>query len=386
MPKKKHYPYPVYVWPVFFLILAGIADTLYLAISHYRNYTDIDYSSFCAISQAINCDTVSQSPWSILLEIPLALWGLAGYLLFFTLTVPALRNTQERRYIWDLLFVIAFIFSLADIYFGYVSAQKIHAYCIMCLLTYAVSFSLLFCTWIIRRRFNKHSLFFGLKNSLRTISKNKPLLSVLVALFLLFISLHFVLPKYWIFTYPVPSKDVSSGITPEGNPWLGAKKPILTIEEFTDYQCFQCSKMHLMLRLLVNRHPKKLRLVHHHYPMDSEFNYILVKKPFHEGSGKLAMLAIASEKQGKFWQANDGLYSIARHNIKKFTIQKFAKKLSMDPVHLKKDMYSQDTLKILEKDIRKGLKNKIIGTPSFIVDGKMYAGRLPAGILERLSQ
>jgi len=99
------------------------------------------------------------------------------------------------------------------------------------------------------------------------------------------------LPRYWIFTYPVPSENVSSGITPEGNPWLGAKNPILTIEEFTDYQCFQCSKMHLMLRLLVNRHPRKLRLVHHHYPMDSEFNYILVKKPFHEGSGKLAMLA-----------------------------------------------------------------------------------------------
>jgi len=58
----------------------------------------------------------------------------------------------------------------------------------------------------------------------------------------------------------------------------------------------------------------------------------------------------------------------------------------MDPVRLKKDMYSQETLKILEKDIRKGLKNRIIGTPSFIVDGKVYAGHLPTEILERLSQ
>ena len=384
--KNKRLSYQTYSTSILLITLVGIFASAYLTLSHYRNYTDIDYSSFCAISQAINCDTVSQSPWSILLGIPLALWGLFAYLLFFILITLAWKNTPERRYIWDMLFVIAFLYSLADLYFGYVSAQKIHAYCIMCLLTYAVSFSLLFSTWIIRRRFNHHSLFFGLKKSLRTIREKKHSLSALVALVLLFASLHFVLPRYWIFTYPVPSENVSSGITPQGNPWLGAKKPTLTIEEFTDYQCFQCSKMHLMLRLLVNRHPQKLRLVHHHYPMDSQFNYVLVKHPFHEGSGKLAMLAIASEKQGKFWQANDGLYSIARHNIQQFTIQKFAKKLGMDPDRLKNDMYSKETLKILEKDIRKGLKNKILGTPSFIVDGKVYAGHLPAEILERLSK
>jgi len=383
---KNRFSYRIYIYPVLLLALAGVIVSAYLALSHYRNYTDIDYSSFCAISKAINCDTVSQSPWSILFGIPVALWGIGAYLLFFIFTVPALQEDKKRKYLWDLLFILALGYSLGDIYFGYVSTKKIHAYCIMCLLTYGISFSLVFCTWIIRKRFNDHSLFFGLKMSFSTLFDCKPVLISLGVLIILFGNLYFMLPKYWIFSYPVPAKEVSSGITEEGNPWLGAEQPTLTIEEFTDYQCFQCGKVHLMLRLLVNHHPNKLRIIHHHYPMDSAFNYVLVKKPFHEGSGKLAMLAIAAEKQEKFWQANDGLYSIARQEIEEFTIQKFARKLGLDDKKLKKDMYSRETIKLLERDIRKGLKNRIIGTPSFLINGKMYSGNIPPEILEILTR
>jgi len=58
-------PFSVYFWTVTFLAMAGLAVSVYLTVSHYRVYTDISYSSFCAISKAINCDTVSQSSYSI---------------------------------------------------------------------------------------------------------------------------------------------------------------------------------------------------------------------------------------------------------------------------------------------------------------------------------
>jgi len=58
-------PFSVYFWTVAILAMAGLANSIYLAVSHYRVYTDIFYSSFCAISKAINCDTVSQSIYSM---------------------------------------------------------------------------------------------------------------------------------------------------------------------------------------------------------------------------------------------------------------------------------------------------------------------------------
>ena len=173
-------------------------------------------------------------------------------------------------------------------------------------------------------------------------------------------------------------------MTEEGHPWIGAEQPVLTIKEFTDYQCFQCSKMHFFLRRLVHEYPDKVRLVHYHYPMDEKFNPVLVKKPFHTGSGMLALLAVASAKQDKFWQANDSLYALVRNGITKFNINKFANKLGADAEKLKQDMYSQAALKQVESDIRTGLKNKIVGTPSFIVDGKVYSGHLPPEVFDKI--
>ena len=63
--KNKPLPFVVYWLTVLMLTGAGLAAAIYLSVSHYRVYTDVDYKSFCAISRAINCDTVSQSPYSI---------------------------------------------------------------------------------------------------------------------------------------------------------------------------------------------------------------------------------------------------------------------------------------------------------------------------------
>lgn len=68
-------PFSFYGLPVILLSLFGLVDSAYLAVSHYRNYMDIGYASFCAISRAINCDTVSQSPYAIFLGVPVASWG-----------------------------------------------------------------------------------------------------------------------------------------------------------------------------------------------------------------------------------------------------------------------------------------------------------------------
>lgn len=157
--KSKKLPYHYYYSPIILLSCTGLVASVYLAISHYKNYTDISYSSFCAISQSINCDTVSQSAFSFMLGIPVAFWGILAYALFLLLSIAASGSGGKNGFIWDLLLAIALIFCIFDIYFAYLAIFKIKAYCIVCLLTYVVSFGLLFLTFIIRRRFNEFSFF-----------------------------------------------------------------------------------------------------------------------------------------------------------------------------------------------------------------------------------
>ena len=96
-------PYPAYCCTVLALVLCGLVVSGYLAYSHYLNYTDIGYQSFCAISNAINCDTVSQSAYSVFVGMPVPVWGIVGYTFLFLLVILAWRRKASEARLWALI-------------------------------------------------------------------------------------------------------------------------------------------------------------------------------------------------------------------------------------------------------------------------------------------
>ena len=155
-------PFPVYFWTVAFLAFSGLADSVYLYISHYRVYTDIAYESFCAISRSINCDTVSQSPYSIFIGIPVPVWGIIGYSFFILFLTFAWHMEAQKQRIWPILFIISLAFSIYSVILAYISTFYIHSYCMMCIVSFGINFLLLYYTWIIRKRFGKSGIIKGL--------------------------------------------------------------------------------------------------------------------------------------------------------------------------------------------------------------------------------
>ena len=374
-------PFPIYFWTIFILAIAGLSDSIYLSISHYRVYTDIGYRSFCAISKAINCDTVSQSPYSIFIGLPVPIWGIIGHT-FFLLFLPfAKSKAAAQKRIWSILFLVAFVFSIYSLILAFISTFLIHSYCMMCIVSYAISFLLLFYTWIIRRRFESEDIINGLKRDIHFLidkkTKSLPLLGVFV---IGFICVKILFPSYWHLKAPQLSSQISTGITENGHPWIGAENPVLTIIEFADYQCFQCKKMHFFIRRLIDEHSDKFRLVHRHFPMDHNFNPI-VKEPFHIGSGNMALLAIYAESKGKFWQMNDMLYKII-HTEKTIDIRKLAKAVALNPEELGHSVNNQFVREKLQRDIISGLKLRISGTPAYVIDKAVYQGQIPPEIIK----
>ena len=253
----------------------------------------------------------------------------------------------------------------------------------MCILTYAVNFLLVFLSWLVFRRFENETLFDGLKNDIRKYSNNmKFTSSFVIACVIIFIGVPMVFPAYWNMGINTSFRDVPTGITEDGHPWIGSEDPQVTIIEYSDYQCFQCKKMHLFLRQLIVEYPESIRLVHLHFPMDHAFNPI-VKEPFHVGSGKLALLAIFSEIRGKFWEMNDTLFNLGNvtDTIKIGEISDLtglnAKELaaSIDNAYIKK------RLKI---DIWDGIRRGVTGTPSYIINGQLYLGELPSHVFSKI--
>ncbi len=377
----KPFPIFVYVGFVIGLVVSGILVSAYLSFSHYKVYTDIGYSSFCAISKAINCDTVSQSPYAIFFNIPVPIWGIVGYS-FLLLTLAFSFNLKTHTMArFPTLISIGLLFSSISIVLGIISGVKIKSYCILCLVSYGINFSLLYMTWIIKQRFEKRrwailfkeDLDFWTSNKLKALTHYSPLILCTILLIIF-------MPSYWNMTQTTIDKTaLNTGFLEDGSPWIGAENPELTIIEYADYMCFQCRKMHFYLRDLIMKNPGKIRLVHKHFPMDQDVNPI-VKKAIHPGSGILSSIAIFAAEENKFWELNDYLYQY-NMGYKAIYLRKIAKETGLDLEKLRKNIHSSAVRKKLHRDIISGLKHQMSGTPSYIIENKVYTGQIPSEVL-----
>ncbi|UCH22572.1 MAG: thioredoxin domain-containing protein [Deltaproteobacteria bacterium] len=381
--QTKTLPFFAYFWTVVILALAGLIDSIYLSISHYRVYTDISYQSFCAISRAINCDTVSQSPHSVLWGMPVPVWGIMGYFLFLLLLLFAKNNEAAHVRIWPLLFLLSLVFSVYSIILAVISTVSIRSLCIMCIVSYGVNFLLLYYTWMIRNRFRGDRIFKGLRNDLHFLRQRRMFsATVFVPFFTAVLITVIFFPVYWSFDPPHLAANIPFGVTPDGHPWVGAQNPEFIITEFTDYQCFQCNKMHFYLRQLLVNHPGKIRIVHRHFPMDHTVNP-MVKKPIHIGSGAMAMLAIYAGTKDKFWPMSDLLFSIAR-KMHQIDAKFLADKTGLDAKKLSRALYDPAIRSKLNKDIVDVLKLGVRGTPTFVVNGNTYHGQIPPEVVAKV--
>lgn len=374
----------IYFLVLLILIIAGISISGYLSYSHYKIFTDIEYTSFCAISKSINCETVSQSKHAVLLGIPVAVWGLFGYLLLIPVLIYSIdyKNNQFKRI--SLFVLLAFFYSTIGVVLSIISSVLIQAYCLMCIGSWTVNLALLYISWLIHRRYETDGFFFLLALYLKNWKKNQvKVISCALLMGTLLIGLLIFYPKYWDYQHSEIIDNISTGITNQGYPWIGADDPVLTISVFTDYRCFQCKKTHFYLKNLVKQYPTKLRVIHRHFPMDHKFNP-MVNEPLHPGSGILALVAITAIDLNKYWQANDYLYNyeVKKNNL--IWLRQIAKDLEIELSQLVQGVNSKNNRAKLRFDILFGIKSGFSGTPSFIINDQVYMGHIPKEIIQLL--
>ena len=111
-------------WLLIVLAVAGIVVSSLALREHYRTDT-----SPCKINERWDCGTVNHSPYAMLFGIPVAVIGMAGYLLIAVLAA-------RKAYAWMLPFVIgAFTFAvhLAD-----VESMVLGVWCIYCVISLGI--------------------------------------------------------------------------------------------------------------------------------------------------------------------------------------------------------------------------------------------------------
>lgn len=105
--------------------VAGMVVSSVSLVHHYGT----SKSSFCDLSETVNCDIVNRSEYSTLLGVPVALIGVLGYLALFVLATFYRGNvTTPRLLFWGACAGLGFA-----LYLTYIEGFVLSTWCILCL-------------------------------------------------------------------------------------------------------------------------------------------------------------------------------------------------------------------------------------------------------------
>jgi protein-disulfide isomerase len=163
---------------------------------------------------------------------------------------------------------------------------------------------------------------------------------------------------------------------PVGNsPVLGSPNALVTIIEFSDFQCPFCSRVEPTLKGLRDKYGDKLRLVWKNEPL-----------PFHNRAEPAAEVAleVRSEKGDKgFWEIHDKLFENQK-DLSDDAIVKLGTETGASGDKLKKAISDHTHKKVLDADTDLSEDFQASGTPHFFVNGRRLVGAQPQEKFEKI--
>jgi protein-disulfide isomerase len=167
-----------------------------------------------------------------------------------------------------------------------------------------------------------------------------------------------------------------------GNPRLsfGPEDAKITIVEFSDFQCPFCRRGALLLHVLRNKFPEKIRVVLKHFPLDSQCNRTGGGHPF---SCEAARVNFCSAQQKLFPQVYETIFE-NQESIRSGKPREWAIAAGARADELDQCLNSDLSRTAIEADIEEGIRLNIKSTPTFFVNGRRVEGALPLPVWERI--
>lgn len=166
----------------------------------------------------------------------------------------------------------------------------------------------------------------------------------------------------------VGEQDASRVCVPLGSsPVRGPADALVTLVEFSDFECPYCKQVEPTLKTLLARYPRALRVVWKDYPL-----------PQHKSARMLANFAAEAAARGTsagFWGVHDGLFARAGE-IDESVLGQVAGKAGLDGTLLLTAARSGAHDSAIRADVALGEKLGVTGTPTFFANGRRIQGAL----------
>ena len=167
--------------------------------------------------------------------------------------------------------------------------------------------------------------------------------------------------------YKVPVSDAQ--------PSKGPKDALVTIVEFSEFQCPFCSRVLPTTKQVVDTYGDKVRIVWRNNPLS-----------FHNNAAPAAAVAMEAYAQGgndKFWEVHDTLFANQKA-LGRPELEGYAEKAGLDSAKVKKALDEGTHKKAIDADQAMATELGARGTPYFFVNGRQLRGAQPFAAFQKV--
>jgi protein-disulfide isomerase len=158
----------------------------------------------------------------------------------------------------------------------------------------------------------------------------------------------------------------------------GGDQAVLTLVEFSDFQCPYCKQLHGTLQSLMAKYPGQVRLYYKHFPLEN-----------HPLAYPMALAAECArlQKPDTFWSLHDQLfadqYTGADTAVLMTRLRAWAGGSGVDGNRLVTCVEQREPAGRVDADLAEGRGLGITGTPAVIANGEFFVGAVPLAAFER---
>lgn len=149
---------------------------------------------------------------------------------------------------------------------------------------------------------------------------------------------------------------------------VGPETAPVTLEEFGDFQCPPCGRMHPVVEQLKKDYGGRLRFVFRQFPLQQ----------IHKNAFTAARAAEAAGMQGRFWEMHDLIFDNqtqwAESPEPRPIFNEYAKRIGLNVEKFQTDLAGQAAADRVMADYQRGTSLGVGGTPTFFVNGRELPG------------
>jgi protein-disulfide isomerase len=149
----------------------------------------------------------------------------------------------------------------------------------------------------------------------------------------------------------------------DGSPYLGGSNALVTLVEYSDFECPFCARFATTLKQLNAAFGDDLKIVYRQFPITS----------IHPNAFKAAEGSLCAHDQGKFWEMHDAMF-FQQNRLAVSDIKALARQLGLDQRRFDQCLDSGRYTEQVQNDMREAQAVGVTGTPALFINGVPLQG------------